>query len=397
MPKHRSRQRSHAGRALRPRPATRVRAQPAIAAPLRAVLRSSPLDFLLLMSRLIEATAPSSTPSPDDDACTLAGYVADFEAFPCTETTAALHLIAAFSPNSDLRTHIGDALAARRQPLPPWLAHLDDACVDGGVLRVTDPLGDTSGYSFAVRMAGDVRFTVVVGVDHDVAGAVREAMVVTNSPDEVATTSCEAIRLTSTIGGEPVVTHLDPGDARAAIEYAISQSARIHPPFESPTWPANRALVEWAVGLLPSGVPVPVQPSSSDDDLHQIADTFFTSDDGAEFHPTVYRPYLVLALRFAATSRGTDPLRWTPLTAKALLSWALHMRLVDRDDADLLTDLLLTWVPYTCRLRGVDPQVIEHVRDAVEHLAAEFADKVLTSEEEEEWEEREGHLSALDT
>lgn len=352
------------------------------------------------MSRLIEMTAPSSTPSPDDDACTLAGYVADFEAFPCTETTAALHLVAAFSQDTDLRIRIGGALAARRQPLPPWLAHLDDAYVDGDVLVVTDPLGDTSGYTFAVRMAGGVRFTVVVGVDHNVAGAVREAMVVVNSPDEVAATSCEAIRRAGTIGGEPVVTQLDPGEARAVIEYAISQSARFDPLFKSPTWPANRALIEWAVGLLPSGVPVPVQQAWSEDDLHQVADTFFASDDGAEFHPTVYRPYLLLALRFAVASRGTDPLRWTPLTAKDLLSWALHMRLVDRDDADLLTDLLITWVPYTCRLRGVDPLIIEHVRDAVEHLAGEFADlvdEVLTSEEEEEWDEREGHLSALDT
>ncbi|SDB83256.1 hypothetical protein SAMN05216410_0298 [Sanguibacter gelidistatuariae] len=363
------------------------------------MLRSSPLDFLLLISGLIETVAPPSAPSPDDAAFTLARFVASFEAFPCTETTAALRLVAAFSQDEDLRTHIGSTLAARRQPLPPWLAHLDDACVDGDVLLVTDPLGDSSGYTFAVRMAGGVRFTVVVGVDHTVADAVREAMVVINSPEAVAATSCEAIRLASAIGGEPVVTHLDPGDARAVIEYAISQGDRVDPPFESPTWPANRALVEWAVGLLPPGGAVPVPPSWSDDDLHQIADTFFASTDGADFPSWVFGRFLDLALRFAVTSRATDPLRWTPLTTKALLDWALWSRLIDHDDAELLADLLITWVPYTCRLRGVDPLIIDQVRDAVEQLADELVDlvdEVMTSEEEE-WDEPEDHLCARDS
>ena len=317
----------------------------------------------------------------------MAGYVADFEAVPCTETTAALRLVAAFSQDEELRTHISGTLATRRQPLPSWLAHLDDAHVDGDVLLMTDPLGDRSSHVFAVRMAGGVRFTVIICVDHTIAGAVREAMVVLDSPDAVLAISREAVRRASMINGELSVTPAAPADARAAIELAISQGARVCPPFESPTWPANRALVEWAVRLLPAGGVAPIPPSWSESDLCQIADTFFASPEGSELPPGVYRGHLDLALRFTVESRGCDPLRWTPALVTAVLSWAAQNRVIDEDDAVRLTLVLIAWVPYSCRLRGADAQTAADIRCIVERLADEFIDSVyerMTDGEEDD-------------
>ena len=343
------------------------------------------------MSRLIEMVATPSAPAPDA-ALTVAGYVAEFEAVPCTETTAALRLVAAFSQDEELRAHISGTLATRRHHLPSWLAHLDDAHVDGEVLLMTDPLGDRSSHIFAVRMAGGVRFTVIVCIDHTVAGAVREAMVVLDTPDAVVATSREAIRRASSVSGEPTVTPADPPDARAAIEFAIAQGTRVCPPFESSTWPANRALVEWAVRLLPSGGAAPIPPSWSESDLRRIADTFFASPDSSELHPGVYRGLLELALRFAVESRGCDPLRWTPVLVMSVLSWAAQNRVIDDDDAMRLTLVLIAWVPYSCRLRGVDAQTTAEIRGVVERLADEFIDSVyehMTDGEEEDDDEDE--------
>ncbi|WP_139185627.1 hypothetical protein [Sanguibacter gelidistatuariae] len=57
--------------------------------------------------------------------------------------------------------------------------------------------------------------------------------------------------------------------------------------------------------------------------------------------------------------RGDDPLRWSPDALSALLR-----RLpgpVATEDLAPLTDLLLAWVPYTCRVRDVAPDTIRQM------------------------------------
>lgn len=325
---------------------------------LRRGLRSeTPVDLLAWVSAMVEVGEPRSPAFPgfdddDDDPdvpVTLDLLVDSFADAPFAETTAALRAIRAFTRDDALRTRVDEVLARRRHPLPTWLARLDEAHLAGDVLLLTHVLGDGDDYLFGVRFADGAEITVLVYVDHNMNGAVKDAFVIPDTLREVSAHMVEILEPGQRL--EPT----DAATARAVVEQALAFGASFVPPIESETWPMQRPFVEWAVGLLPPGAEAPDVEPISDEELDAILDDFLASPEGVGLDEPDHRDLAQLALRFDADYTGGDPLRWSPVNVEFfLMEWVPRKVVADAGYLGALPEVLSALVPYAHRVRGVD-------------------------------------------
>lgn len=338
---------------------------------LRSGLRSpEPLELLSWMSAIVEAGEPYALPIPGQapSAVTLTELVTSFEGTPCAETTAALRVIKEFTRDDALRARIAATLAGRQHHLPQWLAHLAEARISGDVHFLTESLGDGDDFIFGVRLAGGEEITVVVFVDHNLGGAVKDAFVAPEPLREVI------IKFVDILEPGQTLTVTDAATARAVIEEAQQLGASFLPPLKSDTWPMIRPLVEWATSLLPAGGTAPVGQEWTRADVESITANFFASPEGSVHDTADNRELLDLLLDFRVNHRGDDPLRWSAAVLEDTLTWIPGHLLVDTGFLDPIPDLLETWVPYAHRVRGVDPTQSAQVMVALVDLSTDFFD-----------------------
>ncbi|SDB83272.1 hypothetical protein SAMN05216410_0299 [Sanguibacter gelidistatuariae] len=338
---------------------------------LRSGLRSpEPLSLLDWMSAIVEAGEPYALPMPGQapTAVTLDELVASFEGTPCAETTAALRVINEFTRDDALRTRIAATLAGRPHHLPLWLSHLDEARISGDVHFLTESLGDGDDFIFGVRLAGGEEITVVVFVDHNLGGALKDAFV---APEPLRDA---IIKFVDILEPGQTLTVTDAATARAVIEEAQQLGASFLPPLQSDTWPMSRPLVEWATSLLPAGGTAPARKGWTRADVAAITADFFASSEGRTLDTADNREILDLLLDFRVNHRGDDPLRWSAAVLEDVLTWIPGHLLVDTGFLDPIPDLLETWVPYAHRVRGVDPAQSAQVMVALAALSADFFD-----------------------
>ena len=336
---------------------------------LRNGLRSpQPLNLLEWMSGIVEVGEPHALPMPGQTATTvtLEELVASFDGTPCAETTAALRVIKEFTLDADLSTRIGAMLAGRRHHLPLWLSHLDEAQISGDVHFLTESLGDGDDYIFGVRLAGGEEMTIIVFVDHNLGGAVKDAFVAPAPLREVL------IKFVDLTESGQTLTVTDAADARAVIEDALSLSGTFLPPLKSETWPMSRPLVEWANGLLPAGGTAPTRRAWTRAEVAAIATEFFASPEGRALDTADNRESLDLLLDFRVNNRGDDPLRWSAAVIEDVLTWIPTHVFGDAEFLDPIPDLLEVWVPYAHRVRGVDPAQSAQTMPALAALSADF-------------------------
>lgn len=338
---------------------------------LRSGLRSpEPLELLNWMSAIVAAGEPYALPMPGQapSAVTLDELVVSFEGTPCAETTAALRVVKEFTRDDALRTRIAATLAGRHHHLPLWLAHLDAAQISGDVHFLTESLGDGDDFILGVRLAGGEEITVVVFVDHNLGGALKDAFVAPEPLRDVI------IKFVDILEPGQTLTVTDAATVRAVIEDAQTLGASFLPPLESDTWPMSRPLVEWATSLLPAGGTAPARKEWTTADLAAITADFFASPEARARDTADNRELLDLLLDFRVSHRGDDPLRWSAAVLEDVLTWIPGHLLVDTGFLDPIPDLLKTWVPYAHRVRGVDPAQSAQVMVALAALAADFFD-----------------------
>ena len=222
----------------------------------RKALRSGePLEFLALVSGLLEVTDPRSRDPfapAGEQRPGIEDLVESFAAAPYAETTAALTAIKVLTADDALAARIGQELEARRHPMPEWLKALDQARLDPNVWFLTHVLGDGDDYLLGVVLPTGDPLSALVYVDHNMGSVVKDAFLVPEPLEDLAIKAGTLLE-----DPDQSLTRTDPATARAAIEAAIESGSRLYPPLTSDSWPMCRPLVEWMLRMLPVGGAAP--------------------------------------------------------------------------------------------------------------------------------------------
>lgn len=163
-------------------------------------------------------------------------------------------------------------------------------------------LGDGDDIMLGTRLPGGHELTCVVYVDHNLGSLVKDAFVVPAPLSELLEVSRQAAEDPDTFWED-----LSLADAHAWIDAGIARAAMTYPPFESDTWPACRAIVEWVARTLPAGGAGYQRQEWLSGDLVILADRFFASPDGAAFDDADCRGLLDAIMWFATEYSTGDP------------------------------------------------------------------------------------------
>lgn len=316
---------------------------------------------------------PVHAPAPHRP--TLLGLVESFVEVPCTETTAALHILRALSNDDDVRAVATHGLATRRHPMPLWLAHLDEARCVPDVVRITEELGDSTSWIVGVRLVGGEEIAFMLRTDTNALGEVADAFPLDRTVREAMTMVVDTL----TPGMDVAV--VDGAAARAALTLGFKMSDDVtlddvDPDDPDPTWPRTRPVARWAVSLLPDGGAVP-----SYDDWDDARRDAFLVDllDSPELAPVLARDpeatasLARLALDVSLDVFGDDPERWSPRKLAILLLDHVPRKVIAPSHELLgLADVMAAWVERSIRVRGLSAEAARDLRAAMPELAREF-------------------------
>jgi len=325
---------------------------------LRSGLRGDALDLLAYVSVMCEAVSEDQLPD----------LLESFVELDFAETTAGLRALTALRP--ELATpQLSEVIARRCQPMPVWLAGIEEACWEGSVTRIVDPLGDADDLVFSVRLAGGEWLTAFAMIDHNDGGVLKDGFVV---PVGGAEALAHFAAVAEAEGME--LLEEDAADARATIQRAIEWGAMTIPPYESETWPGARPLLSWMLTLLPEGGTASQAREWSEAEVAEIDRSFRTSSyaDGLSDHAVdLLDPFLWLASSYA----GNDPLRWSPVRGEVFLA-DLFARKVAAPTVEMwaFPDLLRAFVRFAHAERGIDRALTEETLAAITEWEPDYGE-----------------------
>ena len=373
VPKRHHRRKPSSGPRRRPAAGRRERRSPDLIDEVSGALATGePLDLLALTSAFLAATDPRERrlfgPQDGPSLPSREEIVDTFFEVPLPETSALLTAIAGLAGDDVLRSRVRREVAARAHVLPRWLAELDRARPHDRVLQMTDVLGDGENLVLGVRLPGGSELSLAVYVDHNLGTVAKDGFVVPGAlPDLV-----ELMRSES---DDPDVTlaEIDPADARARISEAIELGAMTFPPLVTDTWPACRPLVEWAVGLLPSGGRGYVRREWSDADRQALAERFLASPFAAGLDDPDSRDLLDTLMWFGTDYGPGDPLRWSPVAVEILLTdWIPRKIVADFAYLAKAPAVLRGLIRFSHAERGIRPGLTEETLAAVDEWEPEY-------------------------
>jgi hypothetical protein len=377
-------------------------------ADVRAALRSGePLDLLALVSTMMSVFDPRLADPFErrDDSAARASFedlVVSFIDVPRPETTALLAALAALLPSggpvawsegahpgrpsrrpATPRTvpGLGELTAAalqravveRGHRLPGWLEHVDDAEVTG-VTKMTHVLGDGDNVIVGVRIPPRHELSVVVYIDHNLGGVVKDAFVVPEGPPAL-------IARMRRIAQDPDTEwrEMSAADARARITDAVDSGAMTWPPFETDTWPACRPLVEWIVRFMPAGGTIGERAEWSAEETDRIATTFLASPEGARHRPRARREMLDSLLWYGTGYGRCDPLRWSQVSVEIVLTdWVPRKVVAPVSQLRLVPDVLRDLVRFGHRELGIRRELTDETLDAVDSFEPAYLALIRT-------------------
>jgi hypothetical protein len=254
--------------------------------------------------------------------------------------------------------------------LPEWLPALADAQVVSA-WQTTDPLRDSTDIVLSVRI-GDADLSIVGLLDLNAQGAIKDAFAV---PVPLADVQ-------AALGAQPRTgmsdRELSLADARAWLTQAIAAGSRVEPPFQTDTWPQLRALLEWALRLLPAGGDGWDRPVWSRAEVTELVDEFAASSSGVVLADPADRAVLVDALVTLDRESYGDPRLLSAVKIEMGLEWvwptALHH---DLDRLLGLPDSLGPYVRWTHAQRGIPAQDTDEALAAIAHRRAGYVRDVV--------------------
>ncbi|HZD22884.1 MAG TPA: DUF6398 domain-containing protein [Acidimicrobiia bacterium] len=306
------------------------------------------------------------------DGPSIGRLVTTFADVDIPETTALLSVIATMSDDEMAARRARRAAALRRHKLPDWLRNLTPIEV-GRVMEMTHVLGDGDNIFVEFVTGSGETMTVVVYIDHNLGTLIKDAFVVPEPLDSLfALYGQEADEDTR-------FNDLDPATAQARIHQAGEMAAITYPPFESDTWPACRAFVEWVVREMPEGGRGYVRPEWDEDDRRRLSKRFLSSpyarslnDDDADLFDSL--------LWFGCDYGPGDPLRWSPVAVEMfLVDWLPRKVIADAEFLGRAPDLLRAYVAFCHEEKGIRPIHTEETLEAIDRWEPVFRAKIETS------------------
>jgi len=332
---------------------------------LRHALRGTePLDFLMVVSGMLEATDLRSRDpfGHGEEPASREDLVESFIETSYAETTAALTAMSAMIADEVMAARIGRELTKRHQPIPQWLTVLDRARVHPDVRVTTHVLGDADTYLLGVALPSGHSMSALLLVDHNLGGVVKDAFVVPQTPGDLAD-----LLATTVTDPDQSMRLVDSAVARAVIDEAIEQGAHVYPPLETDTWPMCRPVVEWMVRMLPGAGVAPERPEWAEADLRAVVEEFFQSSFATGLDGRDQRELMDSVLWFGTDYGPGDPLRWSPVNVEWLLAdWFPRKIIAEPAFLTLLPDLLRAFIRYCHHVRGIRPALTAETLAAVD-------------------------------
>ena len=347
-------------------------AQPLIQALRKALYADHPFDLLNTVSGFLDLTEPRTALDTETaNRMSLPDMVASFEEIDLAATTAALHVIAALTPDDLLAARIRRTLAQRHQPMPRWLLELPQTEV-AEVWESRHVLRDGEDYLLDVRLPDGFPLTALVYVDNNVGGLVKDAFLIAQ-PVSVVTDKMREI-------GDPDTTlePVDAADARAVMEEAIRIGEITFPPFETDTWPMCRPFVRWLVARMPAGGAVH-REEWSDAQQAKLVHEFLASPYGAPYDDPDHRALLDDLVWFGVSQGTGDPLRWSPVNVEIILvDWYPRKIVAEVDLLARLPRLLRDFIRFSHQRRGLRRDLTEETLAAVDRWEPEYQRLIRT-------------------
>lgn len=348
-------------------------AQPLIQSLRRCLYADHPVDLLLTVSGIAASTERRPGLGPDDGpGVELSEIVESFEGVGLAATTAALHVLAALTPDELLAARIRRSLAVRHQPMPRWLSALADSeVVDVWEMRHVQRDGED--YFLDVRLPDGFALTALVYVDNNLGGVVKDAFVI---PERFA-----AVREKTEALADPDTTwtSMDPADVRVLLERAIEHGSIVFPPLETDTWPLCRPLVRWLLRRLPEGGQAPEWSAPSEVEQAELTETFFASPRGSSYDDAEHRSLFEDLLWFGYSQGTGDPLRWSPVNVEILLTdWYPRKVVAEADLLTKLPDLLRAFIRFSHEQAGLRRDLTRETLAAVDRWEPEYQRVIRT-------------------
>lgn len=338
----------------------------------RAAADADPLRLLALASSLLAAVDPRGDDpfEPTErtaDRVTRDELIHSFLEVDRPETSVLLAAIAALSTDDVESRRITRVLDQRGHRLPAWLTTIGDSQAYQ-TIEMVHVLGDGDNVVVGVRLPSGHELTAVVYIDHNLGTIVKDAFVVPEPIGELT----EMMRATAN-DPDTTFSEIPLADAKARIVEAIELASITYPPFESDTWPACRALVEWMAGLLPAGGRGYERPVWTDDDRQRLIDRFFASPVGAPLDDRDRRDLLDTFLWFGCDYGPGDPMRWSPVAVEILLlDWLPRKVMAGQAFLAKAPDLLRAFVRFCHAERAIPSYLTDQTLDAIDRSEPEY-------------------------
>jgi hypothetical protein len=229
--------------------------------------------------------------------------------------------------------------------------------------------------------------TIGVRVDHNLGGTAEDFFVVPDAIEKVLLELEEDDD--ETVPVECREMSLEEAAARCTEALGLTDQTLDPPTGEN--FDGLHALVTARLAKLPPGRAVPVPPRVTEEERDQLLDEFLDSDETVGLWGTSgdeKRGELIgrLAEEFLAFSLdyviGT-PLRFSPMMVEMFcLDWAPGKVAIDGDGFMMLPDVLVAWIRFVGRRRGIPEEAIAEAVEAVFEHAPEM---IEFSQDPEEW------------
>ena len=329
----------------------------------RALESDQPIDLLALMSALLVVFDPDAAPgrtSVDG----LDAFLESLMAVDTRETTAVLHVLAAFLTDEMSVRRLRRRLSARRQPMPGWIASLAQVRITQ-TSTITDPFGDVEQLWAEVAWPSGETLSAAAMISRIEGGLLVDGLALPATLAEVV----EQLRAVPETDGL-TVRPTDPADVRAKVEAAIANAAHVWPQVESDTWPAAKALLQWVLRLLPEGGSDYGTTEWNERRTRELVRRYRGS---AEASHTLDEDDIVETLVDFAGYSDREPLRWSPAKVEMLLtSWVPRKLLADRQYLTQIPTVLRGYIRYCGRVTGQSGALVSEVLAAVDALEPEY-------------------------
>ncbi|MGY5766589.1 hypothetical protein ACXET9_15485 [Brachybacterium sp. DNPG3] len=320
------------------------------------------------------------------------------------ETTALLHMVAAMSPDEDLRSRARLGLTARRQPMPPQVTGLIDSTVSEAV-AFSDGVGEN--LMVELVLPRGVRAVLISYISWFPEPYVKDAFAVDDSLAGVLAKYREIMAREGDSLDE-VIEDVAPADARARFKQALAATpSDVEQSGEGEQWPMLRPFVEFVVGRMPGGgvgydeevalwnsfegspPSAPEHPPWMLEDGTDLLEEFAASPhaDGIAHDDTTAK--LIALLMVVLDASVGDPLGWDAHVGEWLLTEIMPSSpLLTEEEVEQLAVVLPPLIRWSLDRSGADPAIVAQtlttIAPLLEVLPARRADPHMRSRRLEE-------------